>query len=63
MNNDNNSANKTVEVDSDSDDSISCEIINDHQETTGIEVQFIYVCFIFNELTIFFFFLIFVLVE
>lgn len=50
MNNDN-SPIKTIEVDSNSDDSNSCEIINDHQETTGIEVQFIYVCFLFNALT------------
>lgn len=38
-NNGGKSFNKTIEIDSDSNDENLCEIINDHQEITGIEVN------------------------
>lgn len=46
MNNDRYSTNKTIEIDSNSDDTNSCEIIDDHHETTGIEVKWLIVRFI-----------------
>jgi len=39
MNNGRQSFNKTIVIDSDSNDENSSEIVDDHQETTGIEVN------------------------
>jgi len=39
VNNDSHSSNKIIEIDLDSNSLNSCEIIDEHHETTGIEVN------------------------